>query len=236
MATSERMTSILGALLMSAGLASGQVVKENPRDGLAYVFVPKGIMVAGCSVGDTQCFGWEDAPKEVEMLQGFWIGQTEATQEAFQSVMGSNPSLYIGRSRPADQVSWNDAVRYCAAIGMRLPTESEWEFAARGGKSTSTYGSLDEIAWADSNSGDQTHPVAQKQPNAFGLYDMLGNVWEWVQNSYRQDPAKRILRGGSFFNLARDLRVSNRLWATPETAHRNMGFRCAGGSVPSGQK
>jgi formylglycine-generating enzyme required for sulfatase activity len=131
-----------------------------------------------------------------------------------------------------DQASWHDAVQYCAAIGMRLPTEREWEFAARAGAPASRYAPLDEIAWYDANSGDQTHPVAQKRPNGFGLYDMLGNQWEWVQDSYRPNPEKRILRGGSFYNVARDLRVSNRLWAYPEIAHRNMGFRCAATTLP----
>ena len=167
---------LLGALLMCAALSSGEVLKVNPRDGLAYVFVPAGSMLAGCSAGDTECFGWEDAPRAVEISRGFWIGQTEATQQAFQTVMGSNPSRYRGRNRPVEQVSWMVAVKYCAMVGMRLPTESEWEFAARGGTPASKYGSLNEIAWADSNSGDQTHPVAQKKPNAFGLYDTLGNV------------------------------------------------------------
>lgn len=80
----------------------------------------------------------------------------------------------------------------------------------------------------DGNSKDQTHPVAEKLPNAFGLYDMLGNVWEWVRDTCSANPAKRILRGGSFYNLTRDLRVSNRLWAFPKVGHRNMGVRCAG--------
>jgi sulfatase modifying factor 1 len=111
---------------------------------------------------------------------------------------------------------------------MRLPAEAEWEYAARGGTTGARYALLDSVAWYDANSKDQTHPVAEKKANAFGLFDMLGNVWEWVQESYNADPKKRILRGGSFYNLARDLRVSNRLWAFPETDHRNMGVRCVG--------
>ena len=144
--------------------------------------------------------------------------------------------MYKGRDRPVDQISWNDAIKYCTTTGMRLPTENEWEFAARGGQNTSRYDALDAIAWYDANSGDQSHPVAQKKPNAFGLYDTLGNMWEWVQDSYRGNPTKRILRGGSFYNLPRDLRVSNRLWSDPETAHRNMGFRCAATSLPNPDK
>lgn len=111
---------------------------------------------------------------------------------------------------------------------MRLPTEAEWEYAARGGTTEARYGVLDFIAWYDANGKDQTHPVAKKEANAFGLYDTLGNVWEWVEDSYSADPKKRILRGGSFYNVARELRVSNRLWAFPDTDHRNMGVRCVG--------
>ena len=112
---------------------------------------------------------------------------------------------------------------------MRLPTEAEWEYAARAGVPASRYGLLDSIAWYDGNSRDQTHKSGTKLPNAFGLYDMLGNVWEWVEDSYQRSGKKmRILRGGSFFNVSRDIRVSSRLWALPDTAHRDMGFRCAG--------
>lgn len=182
----------------------------------------------GCSPGDQECFSWEPLPRRVTIDRSFWIGQTEVTQRAYQAVTGTNPSRYKAAENPVDQISWNNAQKYCAETGLRLPTEAEWEYAARAGTSGPSYGPLQSIAWYDSNSGDRTHPVAQKQPNAFGLYDMLGNMWEWVQDSYDADPAKRILRGGSFFNLARDLRVSNRLWAAPDTNHRNMGFRCAG--------
>jgi formylglycine-generating enzyme len=111
---------------------------------------------------------------------------------------------------------------------MRLPTEVEWEYAARGGTATARYGLLDDIAWHDRNSEDSTHEVGQKLPNAYGLYDTLGNVWEWVEDAYSQAPEKRILRGDSFYNRPEHVRVSDRLWAPPETAHRDMGVRCAG--------
>lgn len=202
--------------------------KRNLKDGLIYVRIPAGTFTMGCSSGDRECFAWEAHPRDVVVEKGFWIGQTEVTQKAYEKVMGTNPSRYRGSDLPVDQVSWFDARRYCKAVGMRLPTEIEWEYAARAGTPGSRYDSLESIAWYDANSYDQTHRVAQKRPNAFGLYDVLGNMWEWVQDAYGPDSEKKVLRGGSFYNLVRDLRVSNRLWALPETNHRNMGIRCAG--------
>ncbi len=202
--------------------------KINPKDGLVYVWVAPGKYEMGCSAGDLACFAWEERRHAVTIAKGFWIGQTEVTQEAYERVTGVNPSRYKGARRPVDQVNWFDARHYCQAVGMRLPSEAEWEYAARGGVGAARYGPLDEIAWHDGNSGDSTHDVGQKRPNAYGLYDTLGNVWEWVKDSYEVEPSKRILRGDSFYNLPEHVRVSDRLWALPETAHRDMGVRCAG--------
>jgi formylglycine-generating enzyme required for sulfatase activity len=201
-------------------------IRVNPRDGLKYVLIPAGIYSMGCSPGDHECFDWEMRPHEVTIGKPFWLGETEVTQAAFERVTGTNPSMYKGADRPVDQVGWSDASKYCANVDMRLPTEAEWEYAARGGSNLPKYAEVNSAAWYDGNSQDQTHPVAQKAPNAYGLYDMLGNLWEWVEDSWNNK--QKILRGGSFYNLARDLRVSNRLWAPPDTRHRDMGFRCAG--------
>ncbi len=144
---------------------------------------------------------------------------------------------------PIVNVSWDDAQAYCGWMGGRLPTEAEWEYAARGGSTEARYGNLDEIAWYNQNSGNQTHEVAQKRANGFGLYDMLGNVWEWVndwydqnyyQNSPSQDPKGpasgqfRVLRGGSWRNLPRYVRVSFRGWYNPAVRGISLGFRCGG--------
>jgi formylglycine-generating enzyme required for sulfatase activity len=206
----------------------GAEVNRNKQDGLIYVRIPAGSYTMGCSPGDVECFAWEMAPHQVNIEKGFWIGQTEVTQRAYQRVMAANPSRYKGLDRPVDQVNWFNARKYCQAVGMRLPSEVEWEYAARAGTVGPRYDDLDSIAWYDANSNDQTHEVRQKRPNAFGLYDMLGNMWEWVEDTYGENREQRVLRGGSFYNLQRDLRVSNRLWARPETDHRNMGLRCAG--------
>ena len=151
----------------------------------------------------------------MEITRGFWIGQTEVTQEAYQKVKGTNPSNFKGSALPVEQVSWTDANVYCEAVGMRLPTEAEWEYAARGGSTAARYGTLDNVAWFRGNSGSKTHPVAQKQPNGFGLYDVLGNVWEWVADWYDakyygsgavRDPRvqrveqSRVVRGGSWID------------------------------------
>jgi formylglycine-generating enzyme required for sulfatase activity len=214
-------------------MSAQPTTRREPRDGLVYIRIPPGAYANGCSPGDPDCFAWEPPAHRVTIARGFWIGQTEVTQRAYQSVMHANPSRYRDPDRPAEQIPWTGARSYCEAVGLRLPTESEWEYAARAGSTTARYSDLNAVAWYHSNSADQTHPVAQKMPNAFGLYDMLGNVWEWVADTYGADPAKHILRGGSFYNLARDLRVSNRLWAAPDTAHRNIGFRCAGDAAPN---
>jgi formylglycine-generating enzyme len=202
--------------------------KVNLKDGLTYVWIPPGRFLSGCSTGDKQCYLWEPPQKAAVVKNGFWISTTEVTQRAYQRVMHSNPSRYRGPLKPVDQASWYAARNYCTTVGMRLPTGIEWEYAARGGSGSARYGDLDAIAWYLRNSGDTTHDVAQKQPNAFGLYDMLGNVWEWTADSYPRLPEMKILRGNSFVNAPESVRVSDLLWSPPERAHRDMGFRCAG--------
>lgn len=222
-------TGLLVAMAtMAPGRPSNASDKVNPRDGLVYVWIAPGHFVMGCSPGDHHCFAWERSRQPVVIRNGFWIGQTEVTQEAYLRVMHTNPSRYRGAHLPVDQVSWYDARNYCQAAGMRLPSEAEWEYAARGGTEGARYGPVDEIAWHDGNSGDSTHEAGRKLPNGYGLYDTLGNVWEWVEDVYLPEPRKRVLRGDSFYNLPDHVRVSDRLWAAPETAHRDMGVRCAG--------
>lgn len=222
-----RLAALFG---LSVALLAAET-KVNPRDGLIYIWIAPGTFSYGCSRGDIECFDWEPAARTITLGRGFWIGQTEVTQRAYERVMDTNPSRYKGADLPVEQVGWDDARAYCRAAGMRLPTEIEWEYAARGGSSSPRYGMLASIAWSDADSGDVTHPVATKSPNAYGLYDTLGNVWEWVEDA--RSPTQKYLRGSAFVSIPRDLRVSNRLWATPDTRHRDMGIRCAGDTPPT---
>lgn len=207
------------AMLQCAAPAPKPHIRTG-KDGLAYVWIPAGTSVIGCVTGDRQCFHWEKPAHAVTFRKGFWIGQTEVTQAAYERVMGKNPSLYQNPGRPVERLSWNAARDYCAKIGMRLPSADEWEYAAGGASG---------VGWFDGNSGDRTHPAGRLKPNKYGLYDMLGNVWEWVDDGFSDAfQSFKVLKGGSFVNAARELRPSNFLWATPGTAHRNMGVRCAG--------
>lgn len=198
---------------------------------MAYLWIHPGSYDTGCDTHDKECIGWERPRQKITIHQGFWIGQTEVTQAAYQLVMDSNPSRYQGPERPVEQVDWHSATTYCRKVGMRLPTESEWEYAALGGIDAPRYGNLSEISWYDGNSNDMTHNVAQKQSNPYGLYDMLGNVWEWVEDRSASDPKRRIMKGGSFYNISRDLRVPNRETPLDTMQHRNVGFRCIATSM-----
>ena len=212
--------------------APAGTTRVNARDGLTYAWIPPGDYFTGCLPRDSDCYGLERQRVKVVIAHGFWMGRTEVTQAAYRRVMHADPSRYKGENLPVDSVGWMDATDYCSRAGMRLPSESEWEWAAYGGVAELPKQPLGSVAWYDANSGDSTHPVATKQPNGFGLWDMLGNVWEWVQDAGR-GPGDHVLKGGSFYNIARDERVSGRMSSPPDIRHRDMGFRCASSEWPS---
>lgn len=219
------------------------VVKTNPRDGQAYVFVPPGQFVMGCSAGDPACDMDEQPTRNITFARGFWLGRTEVTRAAYRASRGegSKPADTSG-TLPVANVSWADAKTYCAAIGGRLPTEAEWEYAARGGTTTRYYDAPAESAWFEDNAGGAPHPVATRRPNAFQLYDMLGNVSEWVRDRYYDryddsgDPsaieeplapnASATARGGSWVSDAEGVRASRRLQMEPDAREPHIGFRC----------
>jgi formylglycine-generating enzyme required for sulfatase activity len=228
-------------LLSAKPVLQAGATNVNEKDGLTYVWIPPGTFQMGCSPGDTECVAAEKPAHEVTLTTGFWMGQTPVTQEAYQRVIGNNPSHFKGDQLPVEQVNWNEAQGYCQAAGMRLPTEAEWEYAARGGSTASRYGDPDRIAWYSANSGNTTHAVGQKEANAFGLHDMLGNVWQWVADWYAEYPAGpqrdpagpgsgqyRALRGGSGYNVPRGARASSRFRGGPVSRGYGIGLRCAG--------
>ena len=204
-------------------------VRTNPRDGQEYVWVPPGAFTMGCSDNDPACEDDEKPPHVVEIARGFWLGRTEAREP--------------GSDIPVAEVSWSDARARCEAAGGRLPTEAEWEYAARAGTSTRYYAGLQAIAWYEDNSEGQRHPVGGKAANAFGLHDMLGNVSEWVLDRYYSkyyddsDPidvdlplaanATGVARGGSWVSSAEGVRVSRRLEMETAAEEPHIGFRCA---------
>jgi formylglycine-generating enzyme required for sulfatase activity len=156
---------------------------------IEFIKIAPGEFIMGCSTGDATCDPDEKPTHRVQITKAFEIGKYEVTQAQWQAVMGSNPSTIQGDDRPVETVSKQDAQDFLAKLTARndgyryrLPTEAEWEYAARAGAPPPA--SLDEVAWYSANSGDTTHPVGQKKPNAWGLYDTLGNVREWVSDQW----------------------------------------------------
>lgn len=177
----------------------------------------------GCSPGDNDCTNNEKPARQVTITRGFRMGQTEVTQAAYFQVTGKNPSSFKGANLPIESVSWDAAENYCSAVGGRLPSEKEWEYAARAGTTGSRYGALDSIAWHYDNSGRKTNLVGVKQANAYGLHDMLGNVWEWTADNF--DAGRKIVRGGSW-NDTRYVSASVRGRLEPTFRSSALGFRC----------
>jgi formylglycine-generating enzyme required for sulfatase activity len=219
------------------------VVEQMPQPETAggMVHLPGGTFWMGCSPGDSECDSDEN-PRHQVTLRPFWMDVTLVTQAEYQRAMGNNPSYFSGCADcPVEQVSWNDANNYCSRVGKRLPTEAEYEYAARGGIDSARYGDLDAIAWYSANSGGRTHPVGQKQPNAYGLYDMLGNAWEWCadwydKNYYQSSPSNnpqgpssgssRVLRGDGWLGPPRNGRASIRGRGVPVARSNGLGVRC----------
>jgi formylglycine-generating enzyme required for sulfatase activity len=213
----------------------------SDKDGQPYVWIPPGQFSMGCSPGDGECGSKENPVHQVTITKGFWMGQTPVTQTAYQRVTGQNPSSFKGPYLPVENVTWIEAKQYCGKVGMRLPTEAEYEYAARAGSTASRYGDIDQIAWHKRNSGGKTHGVGDKLPNAWNLYDMLGNVWEWTADWYGGYPAGaqsdptgpasgnwRVLRGGSWNRDPRFVRASVRDRNVPEFRNYDIGVRCVG--------
>ena len=264
--------------------------KVDPKNGLTYVWIPPGSFTMGCSPGEVECLGDQKPAHQVTITNGFWMGQTDVTVGAwkryrsatgkpalptgidseghleFGDAVGRNNEASGNDKMPVVFVTWDEAREFCEWSGGRLPTEAEWEYAARAGSSAARYGNLDAIAWYGDNSGRQQidatgimstdmghyakrlednangpHPVGEKRPNGWNLYDMLGNVWQWTNDWYGErfyvvseprDPqgppegTLRTMRGGSWAGLPAHVSAAGRLWSLPVGRASFVGFRC----------
>ena len=231
----------------------------NPKDGLSYVWIPPGEFWMGATPGDTEA-GTDEKPRHrVRITKGFWLGKTPVTVAAYKRfarekgrAMPPAPDFNPNWSKedhPVVRVTWGDALAYCEWAGCRLPNEAQWEYAARGGKDGLKYPWGNEITPENANYAESkwkgTSPVRSYAANAWGLYDMAGNVWEWLADWYDKDyyrihpsdkPAEdprgpqsgtmRVLRGGSFDNVTGVLRAANRFRHVPDGRGTNIAFRC----------
>jgi formylglycine-generating enzyme required for sulfatase activity len=225
--------------------------------GMTFVPIAAGTFTMGSPHSDLASADNEKPGHRVEISHPFYLGTYAVTQAQWEAVMGYNPSHFKGDpERPVEGVSWDEAQRFIEKLAAqegvttyRLPTEAEWEYVARAGTATVySFGDnavlLGEYAWYSDNAGGTTHAVGQRQPNDWGLYDMHGNVWEWVQDWYsrdyyqqspRRDPPGptqgrgRVLRGGSWFNGARSARSAQRTAYAPDYSNfiGSIGFRVA---------
>jgi len=223
---------------------------------LEMVLIPAGSFLMGSPDSDSRAHPSEKPQRHVRITRPFYLGKHEVTQEQWEAVMGYNPSRFTGPKNPVEQVSWEDCQGFleklevtlgAAGAKFRLPTSAEWECACRAG-STSRYSfgddeaNLGDYAWHSGNTGGKTHPVGRKKPNAWGLYDMHGNVWEWCADWYAgddrsqrpvEDPigpssgSGRVLRGGSWFNDASYCRSAFHGLRSPTFRNSSYGFRVA---------
>jgi formylglycine-generating enzyme required for sulfatase activity len=252
------------SLLLSGGGFSAQAAGKTCTNsiGMEFVLIPAGSFVMGADRSvEREAFDVETPPHRVTISKPFYLGKYEVTQAQWEEIMGNNPSKFEGRSNPVEQVSWDDVQMFIQRLNRqeghnryRLPTEAEWEYAARAGSASAySFGdnakNLDRYAWYARNSGVWwklgdlvTHPVGQKAPNPWGLYDMHGNVGEWVQDWYAHryyshspgtDPrgpssgSYRVQRGGAYYSYEYNCRSASRADAAPGNSDEGVGFRLA---------
>jgi formylglycine-generating enzyme required for sulfatase activity len=218
--------------------------------GMEFVPIPAGEFEMGSPLDEEDRYDREGPVHHVTIEKPFYMGRYEVTQQQWREIMGDNPSYFEGDYLPVEQVSWDDVQEFIKKLNekegtdkYRLPSEAEWEYACRAGTTTCySFGDdeskLGDYAWYYSS---KTHPVGQKKPNSWGLYDMHGNVWEWVQDCWHDsyngaptdgsawilacDGAYRVFRGGSWYDCARDCRSALRLRNDPRYRGGGLGFR-----------
>ncbi len=238
-------------------------VQLSPEDQEKAKLAPEGMVFikGGCYVMGNDYAQEDEKPEHEVCLDDFYLDKYEVTQGRWEKLLGFNPSKLIGPDHPVEQVNYVEVQEFLEKSNgqCRLPTEAEWEYAARGGADARYFwgNMMDEAyAWYKDGSGETTHPVGQKKPNQYGLYDMMGNVWEWTNDWYEpyyqirekknpKGPATgeyRVIRGGAFDSSAGALRITNRIWLHPKNrvfpkvttygqaineVYNYIGFRCA---------
>ncbi len=253
----------VASTLAGAGPKEGQKWAAQLGGGVEMEFMP--ISAGSFQMGSNNGGSDEKPVHQVTLTKPFWLAKTEVTQQQYQQIMGCNPSKFkegygwfkkLGSEawgNPVERVSWNDAVEFCRKLTQlerqagrlpegfeyTLPTEAQWEYACRAGTTGDYAGSLDVMGWYSSNGGGKTHSVGSKQANAWGLYDMHGNVWEWCLDWYGDYPSgnvttdpqgagsgsDRVLRGGSWYCGASFCRSASRIGCGSSRADNDGGFR-----------
>lgn len=238
-------------------------IKISPEDQEKAKNAPEGMVFikGGCFIMGNDYTQEDEKPEHEVCLSDFYMDKYEVTQARWEKLMGFNPSKFIGPDLPVEQVNYDNVQKFIEKSNgaCRLPTEAEWEYAAGGGAKTRYFwGNMvnEEYTWYEENSNETTHPVGSKSPNQFGLYDMMGNVWEWVDDWYepyykmrtKDNPTgpktgeSKVIRGGAFDSSAGALRITNRVWLHPKNKvfpkvttygqimneiYNYIGFRCA---------
>jgi formylglycine-generating enzyme required for sulfatase activity len=246
----------LSALVFSSGLATADELANTYTNsiGMKFVLIPAGTFMMGADEDFAEAEDYERPRHQVTISKPFYLGVYEVTQQQWKDVMGNNPSKFKGEDNPVETVSWEDAQDFIKRLNQkeghslyRLPTEAEGEYAARAG-STSPYffgddeSQLGDYAWYEDNSGNEAHPVGQKRANAWGLYDILGNVYEWAgdrwgdtyyANSPSSDPTgplsgnERVVLGCGWDSDAVSCRSADRGMNGPAARDGRLGFRLA---------
>jgi formylglycine-generating enzyme required for sulfatase activity len=224
----------------------------SPSTGMEFILIPAGEFEMGSHSEEKGRFDSESPAHKVTINTSFYMAKSAVTQKQWKKIMGNNPSHFNGEAQPVEMVSWEDAQQFILELNenegtdkYRLPSEAKWEYACRAGTQTSYFfgedeSKLDEYAWYSANSGGKTHAIGQKKPNQWGLYDMHGNVWEWVQDewheNYNRAPSDgtaweegnsfdRVSRGGSWYCNAEFCRSAGRFRRELRKCFGNLGFR-----------
>lgn len=239
------LAGMFASMLAQAEPAAGSAWTE-PTTGMQFVWVPSGCFNQGATDGASK-----EAPVHQVCVRGYYLGKYEVTQEQYEKLTGNNPSEFKGSKQPVERVSWIDAEAAAEKMSRQsgtkitLPSESQWEYACRAGAQNNRYcgaGDIADLAWYSDNSNDTTHDVGGKRPNAWNLFDMTGNVWEWTQDCYNDsyqgapsdgsawnvgDCDDRVTRGGGWNRAASRARVSYRGGDGADHRDDNIGFRLA---------